>query len=159
MTAHQVRDGARTLKFEGSMIANSTSWRRGSSRWVEFSLYRTVSGSYILARTGLSLLFHNLDCEVAIRNSLKASPAAALDRDAQPCFDCGPDGRSTGEVAVETPRMWAHVSETAEGVVEALQRHDTHGSRYLTRVAQRLLEQAGDVDPAIDAVYRVEHIA
>jgi hypothetical protein len=159
MTTHQIRDGARTLQFEGTLISHSTSWKRGSSRWVEFSLYRTLSGSYVLSRIGLSLLFHHVDCAVVERNNLVPSPAAALDLDAQPCYECQPDGRQGGEICMETPRTWAHVSETPEGVVEALQRHDTHGSRYLTRVAHRLLDEAGAVDAGIDAVYRVEHIA
>lgn len=158
MTTHQIPDGSRTLRFEGDLIAHSTSWRRGSGRWVEFSLYRTLAGQYVLARTGFSLLYHDPGCEVAARNSLSISPSAALDRDAVPCIDCQP-ADMLPEVAVESPRFWGHVSEDPEGVVEALQRHDSHGSRYLTRVAQRLLEEAGRVDPALDAVYRVEHIA
>jgi len=158
VSTHQIRDGSRILQFEGTLISHSTSWRRGSSRWVEFSLYRTASGSYVLSRTGLSLLFHDPSCEVVDRNSLKVSPSAALERDAQPCVECTPN-RQQPEICAETPRCWAHVSETPEGVIEALQRHDDYGSRYLTRVAQRLLEQAGTVDLALDAVYRVEHIA
>lgn len=159
MTAHQVRDGSRIVQFEGTLIGHATSWRRGSSRWVEFSLYKTLAGSYVLSRTGLSLLYHALDCEIGERNSLESSPSAALERDAVPCIDCQPDPHDQ-EICAETPRYWCHVSETGpEGVIEALQRHDTHGSRYLTRVAQRLLESAGKVDPALDAVYRVEEIA
>lgn len=158
MTTHQIRDGSRIIQFEGALIAHSTSWRRGSSRWVEFTLYRTASGSYVLSRTGLSLLYHDPECEVVARNSLKTSPSAALEKDAQPCVDCQPAPQQP-EICAETPRCWAHVSETPEGVVEALQRHDSYGSRYLTRVAQRLLETAGSVDPVLDAVYRVEHIA
>jgi hypothetical protein len=159
MMTHHIQDGSRIRRFEGALIAHSTSWKRGSSRWVEFSLYRTVSGSYVLSRIGMSLLFHDPDCPVAERNDLPMSPAAALDPAAQPCFECSPDSTQDGEICAETPRTWAHVSDTPEGIVDALQRNDSHGSRYLTRVAQRLLEEAAGVDPAIDAVYRVEHIA
>ena len=51
------------------------------------------------------------------------------------------------------------VSETPEGVLEALYRFDDAGLRYLTAVAQRLLEQASEVDPMIGAVYQTETIA
>jgi hypothetical protein len=55
-------------------------------------------------------------------------------------------------------RTWAQVSEDAEPVLDALYKYDQGGARYLTHVAQRLLEQAADSDPNIDKIYRVEMI-
>jgi hypothetical protein len=43
-------------------------------------------------------------------------------------------------------------------VLEALYKYDDGGARYLTRVAERLLEDASDVDSGIEAVYRIELI-
>ena len=45
----EVKDGSRVYQFEGRLIANSTSWRRGADRWVEFTLYRTDGGKYIIS--------------------------------------------------------------------------------------------------------------
>ena len=58
----------------------------------------------------------------------------------------------------EKPRYWAQVSEEATAVLEALYKYDDGGARYLTRVAERLLEDAADVDSGIEAVYRIELI-
>jgi len=43
-------------------------------------------------------------------------------------------------------------------VLEALYKYDQSGARYLTNVAQRLLEDASEVDKGIESVYRIELI-
>lgn len=155
----QVQNGSRFLQFEGELLAESTSWNPGSTRWVEFKLYRTTSGSYVLARKGISNLYHHPQCVVVGRNGLKPSPLAELDEKAVPCDECHPeDFDNLVLICAEVPRPWATVSDSAEGVVDHLTKEDFTGSRYLTRVAQRLLEEAGKEDPAIDAAYRVEYI-
>jgi hypothetical protein len=42
--------------------------------------------------------------------------------------------------------------------VDSLYKYDEAGARYLTGVAERLLEEASAVDPDIEAAYRVETI-
>jgi len=115
---YEVKDGARTLQFDGLVLGKSSSWRKGSYRWIEFELYRTESGSYVLSRIGVSLIYH------------------------------GP----------ESYRYWAQVSEDPKAVLEALYKYDVGGARYLTNVAQRLLEVAAKQDSGIDSIYRVEII-
>jgi hypothetical protein len=61
-------------------------------------------------------------------------------------------------VSPEMPRYWAQVSDTAEAVVDSLYKYDEAGARYLTGVAERLLEEASVVDAAIEGAYRVETI-
>lgn len=158
--AIQVKDGTRLLEFEGRLIANSTSWRRGADRWVEFTLYRTNSGKYIISRMGMSLLYHDPGCEVVSRNNLREEPLSTLDRDAVPCDICRPTGNGNFPIICpEKPRHWAQVCESADAVVEALQKYDDNGSRYLTYVAKRLLEAASEEDVEIDAAYRIETIS
>jgi hypothetical protein len=80
-----------------------------------------------------------------------------LDKDALPCPDCSP----TFEAPLVFPekfRYWAQVSEEPESVLDALYKYDEGGARYLTKVAQRVLEDASKQDAGIDSVYRVEHI-
>lgn len=155
----EVKDGSRALQFDGRLIANSTSWRRGADRWVEFNLYRTDSGKYVINRIGMSLLYHAPDCEVVRRNNLRDEPASERHRDAIPCPICRPHQNGNFPIICpERPRHWAQVCETADAVVEALQKYDDNGSRYLTYVAKRLLEAASEVDNAIDAAYRIEII-
>jgi len=58
----------------------------------------------------------------------------------------------------ETHRFWAQVSEEPDAVLEALYKSDQGGARYLTNVAQRLLEDASAVDKGIDKIYHIEVI-
>jgi hypothetical protein len=58
----------------------------------------------------------------------------------------------------EKHRYWAQVSEDPTPVLDALYKYDQGGARYLTKVAERLLETAADVDKGIDLVYRTELI-
>lgn len=155
----QVQDGSRILQFEGDLIGQSSSWRRGNHRWVEFSLYKTTEkGVYVLSRTGVSLLYHTHDCEIAQRNKLKDSPFSEVRDDAVPCVECRPDLVNSPIVAAEKSRNWAQVCETAGAVLEALTKYDAAGSWYLTYVAQRLLEDASELDESIAQVFRVETI-
>lgn len=154
---HEVRDGSRTLQFEGKLLGESTSWRSGSTRWIEFKLYKTESGSYILSRVGASLVFHGAACPLVKRYSLVERSTEKLSEDAIPCEECEPNF-SLPIVFPEKYRNWAQVSEDPDAVLEALYKYDNGGARYLTNVAQRLLEQASEVDDGIESVYRVEMI-
>lgn len=155
----QVKDGPRILQFEGRLIGDSTSWRPGSFRWVEFRLYRTQEeGRYVLARVGLSLLYHLPECDVVERNNLKEVPRSELTRDSRACPECLPDSINLPIVCPERPRNWAQVCDTPEAVIEALTKYDDAGNRYLTFVAQRLLDNASDHDDELGNVYRIETI-
>jgi hypothetical protein len=155
---YEVLNGNRTLKFSGKLLAESSSRRVGSLRWVEFSLYKTDSGSYILARRGVSVVYHGATCSLVTRHNLEEAPISELSDDAVACPDCRPT-YDLPYVFPEKFRYWAQVSDNAEPVLEALYRYDEDtNTRYLTRVAQNVLEAAADVDPTIDAIYRVEYI-
>lgn len=155
----KVQDSGRTLQFEGTMLGESSSRRSGASRWVEFTLYRTAAGSYVLSRVGQTLLYHDPSCPVVERNNLDTVPSSVVNDTQVPCPECRPRLSSTAEVALEAPRHWALVSDSAEGVLDALYRYDETGARYLTMVAQRLMAQASGKDPAIAAAYQTETIA
>ena len=155
----KIRDGSRILQFEGSLLANSTSWREGSYRWVEFRLYKTQSGNYVLSRVGQSLLYHLPHCKIVSRTSLREVPRSELDRDAEPCDLCQPETQPTFPIICpERPRYHAQVCEGAEAVMDSLYRQDPAGSRYLTLVAARLLDEASERDDEISDAYRVETI-
>jgi hypothetical protein len=61
-------------------------------------------------------------------------------------------------IVPEKHRYWAQVSEEPDAVLEALYKYDQGGARYLTNVAQRLLEEASEKDEHIESVYRIELI-
>ena len=153
----EVKDGSRTLQFNGRLLGESSSWRRGSTRWIEFALYRTDNGSYILSRIGVSLVFHGAACPLVKRYALVEESSDTLEKDSLPCEICNPV-RNLPVIFPEKYRYWAQVSEDTKPVLDALYKYDQGGARYLTNVAQRLLERAAENDEKIDAVYRVEMI-
>lgn len=154
---YEVKDGSRTLKFSGKVLGQSSSWRKGSTRWIEFSLYKTENGSYVLSRVGVSLIYHGAACPLVKRYALIESSIDLLKEDAIPCEECNPNN-ILPFIFPEKYRHWAQVSDDPEAVLEALYKYDTSGARYLTNVAQRLLEEAASSDEKIESIYRVEMI-
>jgi hypothetical protein len=153
----EVKDGARTLQFNGRLLGKSSSYRRGSTRWIEFELYRTESGSYILSRVGVSLVYHGAACPLVKRYGLQEVEYSELSQDALACDECDPT-EDAELVFPEKYRYWAQVSEDPDAVLDALYKYDDGGARYLTNVAQRLLEEASKNDSKIDSIYRIELI-
>ena len=148
-----VKDGERTLQFNGTLLATSTSERSGAYRWIEFELYRTESGSYILSRTGVSLIYHGAACPLVSRYRLTEAPQGDLQAAAVQCEECNPDS-SLALIFPEKYRHWAQITEDPSEVVSALYKYDdAHGVYYLTGVAQRLLREAAKVDSKIKNVY------
>jgi hypothetical protein len=154
---YEVKDGARTLQFEGALLGESTSKRRDSTRWIEFKLYRTESGSYILSRIGVSLIYHGAACSLVKRYGLQEVSFSKLDSNSIPCEQCEPSEEAE-LVFPEKHRYWAQVSEEPQAVLEAIYKYDDGGARYLTNVAQRLLESASINDSKIESVYKIELI-
>ena len=154
---YEVRDGNRVLRFDGALLAESSSRRSDTDRWVEFQLYRTKSGSYVLGRIGQTTLFHALDCAIVKRNHLKPSGIEFLTDEHLACEECDPED-DLEEIAIEKPRYFALISESPEAILEALYKYDHRGARYLTHVAQRLIETACETDARLEKASRVEYI-
>lgn len=154
---YTVRDGARTLKFEGEKLAFSSSERPGSFRWIEFTLYKTEGGSYVLYRVGVSLVFHSSVCHLVKKYGLHEETPFNLVQDAAPCEECTPS-HSEPLVYPEQFRYWTLVSKDADAVLDALYKSGEFGERYLTRVARQLIETAADNDVDLDRAYRVEFV-
>jgi DNA-binding PadR family transcriptional regulator len=154
---YEVKDGSRTLQFNGKLLGESSSWRRDSTRWIEFKLFKTDNGSYILSRVGVSVTFHGAACPLVKRYALTEAGPEELKENAIPCEECYPSA-NLPVVFPEKDRTWAQVSEDPEPVLDALYKYDSGGARYLTNVAQRLLEQASKVDEKIESIYRIEMI-
>lgn len=152
-----VKDGSRTLKFNGVLLGKSSSYRRDSIRWIEFELYKTESGSYVLSRIGVSLIFHTATCPLVKKYGLQEVVSSELREDAIPCEYCDPSYEAE-LVFPEKNRNWAQVSEEPEAVLDALYKYDQGGAKYLTNVAKNLLEDASENDDKIDSIYRIELI-
>lgn len=149
----------RNYKFDGVLLATSSSRKqspRTSSprkqsprkpsphRWVEFALYRSDGGTYVLARVGHSLLYHRPDCVTVGEYDLRIGAAPA---DGVPCELCVP-APDDGVVCPETPRPFAAMYKEPAALVRSLERDGASG-RYMTHVAARLMEQAAAADPGL----------
>lgn len=154
---YEVKDGARTLQFSGQLLGKSSSWRDGSTRWIEFELYRTESGSYILSRIGVSLVYHGAACPLVKKYGLQEASYDVINHDSIPCLECRPTPDAE-LVFPEKYRYWAQVSEEPQAVLDALYKYDDGGARYLTNVAQKLLELSAKLDSGIESIYKVEII-
>lgn len=154
---YEVRDGTRVLKFEGELLSRSSSQVPGKSRWVEFELYKTRRGQYVISRIGASVAYHTANCSVVSRNKLSSVSEEEIPPMFVPCSDCKPS-RLTDELFPETPRYWAQVSESARGVVSLLMKYDDNDVAYLTNVAKILLEDAAMIDGDIYNAYSINFI-
>lgn len=154
---YEVKNGNRILRFEGRHLAHSSSARHGSSRWIEFDLYKTNAGSYVLSRVGVSKIYHSSVCPLVARYGLHEASVDDLTRESVPCEECDPD-LADPVIFPEEYRHWTLVAEEPEAILDALYKEDHNGARYLTRVAERLLSVAAAQDASIDLVYRFETI-
>jgi len=139
-------------RFSGDMLATSDSSRPGAHRWISFALYRSSGGSYVLSRIGHSLLFHKPDCEVTSRNGLEIG---AAEPGGVACELCLPS--LSEPVCPERPRFWAAILKDAPAVLKALQR-DNGETKYVTKVAARLIEKAAVLDRTLAEAWTVQTV-
>ena len=146
------------MEFNGVKLAASSSRGSNKTRWVEFELYRTPKGQYVLSRIGMSVYYHSEDCQTVTRNRLSAVDGATLSSIYVPCETCNPKRLSVDGVFPETPRYTAYVCADAIGLVDSLRRQDHNGTEYITNVARRLLTDASEQDEDIAYAFLVDHI-
>lgn len=152
----------RFLQFEGELLAQASSHREGVDRWVELALYRTDKGTYVVSRTGQSVLYHAEGCPVVRKGRHSPSQVATLTANSRPCSVCNPvtDVDFANEVIYpERPLYYARVCHDVEGMLEALSKRDESGDRYFTHIARELIHIAALKDVAIGDAYYVETIA
>lgn len=158
----RVKDGDRVLQFDGVLLAHSSSFRPEADRWVEFDLYRTAAGAYVVARVGYSNLYHAADCRVVRRGRHAPAPVATLTEASRACSLCTPDtsvDRASEVVYPEKPIYWAQACQSADGALESLAMYDPDNVRYFTHVARELIRSAAAQDMALRDAYFVEVIA
>lgn len=157
-TKYLVKDGVRTYEFQGISLAKSSSRVVGRPRWVEFELFITPKEQYVLSRIGMSVFYHDADCDTVSRNNLSKVDGGELAGFYTPCHECRPVRLDPNGVFPELPRYWAQICEDASGVVEALMKKDKANNWYLTNVASRLLEDASVYDPDVKAAFETEYV-
>ena len=157
MTRFSLKDSGRIIEFNGKELANATSRQPYSPRWIEFTLYRTEQGTYILHRIGVSRVFHTGTCGLVGKYGLHETGSLGLAVDSEACEDCRPS-HNDPILYAEEDRLWTLTTRDPRAVVDALYRVDRNsGARYFTRVARTLVEAAADADAEIDQAYRAAH--
>lgn len=154
----EVKDGTRPYQLDGVQLAHSSSRIHNRPRWVEFSLYKTLKGQYVVYRVGQSLYFHTEDCYTVFRNKLSVVDESEITNRHIPCPDCRPSRISVTGLYPEMPRHKAWIPDSAEGVVKSLYKYDDNNTEYLTNVVIRLLEEASEKDSAIADAFLVRVI-
>jgi hypothetical protein len=155
---YSVKDGVRTLEFDGVHLSTSSSRLPNKPRWVEFSIYRTPKGQYVLSRVGYSIFYHAKECYTVSRNSLSPVDGLTLGPEYIACSVCNPSLLNHEGVFPETPRHAAWVCSDALGVVSSLMKEDDNGTEYLTHVARRLLIDAAKSDELIYDAFYIDRI-
>lgn len=153
-----LRDGQRPITFVGWMVANADSQSGTNPRWTELSLYRTITGRYVLEKIGRSDVFHSPGCKrksgaffESLDHALEADQDRAEDDAYVPCDICKPDFAQQ-PVYVERDISAVAVYAEPEQLVDALFRKDADNMRYLSRVSRELLDEAASRDEGIAGV-------
>lgn len=157
----EVRDGNRRLVFHGKLLSSSSSkTHRSKGRWIEFELYSTDNGGYVLSRVGQTRFVHSVDCAISARNGLDRMSLDEVGslRGLYQCPECSIDVRNDSEFCPEVPRFWAMKLFAPEDVIDSLHKRDSNGNLYLTNVARDLLEGAAELDNEIAGVYYNDEI-
>ena len=153
---YRVRDQFNTLTCAGQLIGEASTETPESSRWTEIKIYKTVGGSYIVERVGVSLVYHDADAPCASGVSRTVADVLDDDRELEPCERCRPsdiyDTKNkvslSHRIKVETDRHSASATDV-RGVVPALTLRRDNGSEYVSNVAQAALTEAIHNDPEL----------
>lgn len=161
-----VIDGRRPVSFIGWQIGQADSQNGEDVRWTELSMYKTLTGKYVIEKIGRSDVIHSDTCRRTSKGKRYETLAEAREekeaRDNEtledlfvPCPDCAP--------AYDTTPVWAErdissISSfpTADDAIRSLYRGDRRdgaGAATLSRVARALLESAASVDEAVRVIF------
>lgn len=161
----ETKDGPRTISFIGWQLGEADS-RPGADqppRWTELRLFKTTTGTYVLEKVGCSDVFHNETCAEKSgkplrgrrRDNLYDALPEGLEQEHPsaifvPCDVCAPDFEDS-PVWVEKDIFSTATFSTPSELLQALYRPDTRNTatKYLSRVARALLDQAIEKDPAL----------
>lgn len=166
MNNYRLPDGNREIAFSGALLAQSSSDDGRAQRWLDLNLYHTDTDRYVLHRVGRSVVYHAAGSTC----TRQAQPQKVGDLDQErrdelmPCVRCAPpniyseDIDGDVQVLVEQDRSSVTVCERAPGLVESLYGVDDKGTRFLSRVAQRLLEEASKADAGIREAWNVQTV-
>lgn len=154
-----VRDGQRPLTFQGWKIAEADSQSGEDVRWTELTLYKTLTGKYVLEKIGRSDVFHSDACTRRskgvkyddLESAVPEDDDTALEDIFVPCEDCKPS-YDDAPVWAERDISAVAVFESPETLVTSLFRRNPDNMKFLSRVSRALLDEASRHDDGIEKV-------
>jgi hypothetical protein len=161
MTSFKVRDGReRIIEFDGKQIAEISSERPDSPRWMVMKIYKTNSGTYVLEKIGASRVVHMPGCTEPFDDLPRfqdmnpgEDPFTPAWWQCRTCCDVAGVTVDMTALQVEENRYTGFWSDNPQDVIEELYRKKG-GARVLQRMAVDLLEEASDADEGIAKAYR-----
>lgn len=169
-TIHILPDaaGQPRKRFSGTHLAfastGDSKWKR--PRWLTLDLYRKADGTYILHRTGYSVVYHDPDgCEGG--EGMTLSELLEVTSEGVPCEKCSPMPFDAVKLAIERgrgseiillERIYYKVIEaaTVPELVKALEfvpKTSSTGTPVISRPGQELLLRAAEHDAPIAATF------
>lgn len=147
-------------EFQGTLVAEVTTYGPDRPRWFEMKLWEHSNGGWVLDRISMSLTYHasNSDCRRHNGDRMGTPTRVAdLPPEAEPCIDCDPawPDQMSGDTRVrfEAPRHTVIHCPTARDVIEAVTVDRTKpGSQpFASGPATELLTTAAGKDALIAA--------
>jgi hypothetical protein len=138
-----------STEFEGTLIAQASTFSEDKIRWMEILLYRRDGGGWVLHRVSKSIVYHQLDggCRRR-RGELSGTPVlvSELQRGAEPCRECDPpwpeDMPPGVRVRFEFPRHTLDTCHSAAEVVDRLTIDQKTGRRYWSAPVTEVITKA-----------------
>lgn len=156
---YTIKDGVKTHVLNAVILGHSSSKNsRVKDRWVEFTIYKTPKGQYVVSRIGMSVVYHAEGCKSISKHGLSAIDGDTLTSANIPCSDCNPKPTPENKVYPEVSRPFVLVCNSPHGVIKFMHKIDDFGVEYLTNVAKDALEDAADMDEDMYAAYYTNYI-
>lgn len=175
MTTYTIPNGDRTMSFDGDLLAFGTSGTgpRWPLRWLEISIYRTDSGSYVLHTNGRSRVFRPISGEQYSKTADLSAPMTKVSREfldrwfsehqyapaGDPKYGHPIIDDYMGQMVIfEQDRTRCVYSTTAAGLVESAKIEDKDGVLFLTKTAEAALRAASEKDDSIREAFFSERV-
>jgi hypothetical protein len=147
-------DGNRRIHFRAAVLGSATTARPGAPRWSELVVYRQpvgagdeLTGDYVVARIGRSMVVHDPECTMANRRSMTPIDHGAVTERYFAHLDCSPNLTSP-QCLLERTRYRVLQARTAEDLVKILLPHNTFGA--VVGMTAEIVDQVRRADPEFD---------
>lgn len=148
------------IAFTGRVLGGASSQYDDSVlRWMEITIYKTITGKYIVSTIGCSDVYHTMEghaksdgstCSSGLPTTL--AECQGNDITIKPCPLCNPDRAirdANAYIRLEVDKSNVFVCNTPVGVRDSLLATDSSGVKYLTKLAKAALRNAAENEPAL----------